>query len=196
MKTKKCAYCGKVFAKKSNVSQKEWDEQTKYCSRKCYWSAKEQERDIRICPQCGKEFVYLYWYTKQAFCSRSCANKSRANDLPSCEICGKPVKRYNRRFCSRECKVEWYQGNEVYNYLGGRARHHYASTYWLKIAEQVRERDKVCQRCGKPPVEGRKLHVHHIEPWRISQNDDLSNLQALCPSCHKKADAELERRNL
>jgi 5-methylcytosine-specific restriction endonuclease McrA len=87
--------------------------------------------------------------------------------------------------------VEWYRGEEVYNYAGGQARDHYASSFWMKLAEEIRQRDKVCQWCGKPPRPGTKLHVHHIHPWRYSQNDDHSNLQALCPSCHKKADHEL-----
>lgn len=178
----------------SDAHRTEWKN-----SRVANWKRDHPERrwlpkiPQQTCDVCGKSFTP--WNKGQTYCSRSCRSKHlmsfRKKPLPTCELCGKTCSKLGRRFCSRECKVEWYRGKEVYNYAGGQAREHYASSFWMSLAEEIRQRDKVCQRCGQPPRPGTKLHVHHIHPWRFSKNDDHSNLQALCPSCHKKADSEL-----
>lgn len=191
MQQKECVKCGTVFVKKHSTSQKEWDEQSKYCSYKCYWIDKNKE-PTKVCPVCKVKFKSRSWSTKAVYCSRKCFFKTLEKPLPKCKVCDKEVKKHARRFCSRECKVIWYQGAEVYGYLGGRAKHIYSSMYWMKIADEIRNRDKVCQRCGKPPKEGTNLHVHHIEPRRVSKDDRHKNLQALCPSCHKKVDHEYQ----
>jgi 5-methylcytosine-specific restriction endonuclease McrA len=38
-----------------------------------------------------------------------------------------------------------------------------------------------CEVCGVA-VSGRRLHVHHLD--RDHENNNLSNLQVLCPDCH------------
>lgn len=188
--SKPCSYCDKTFYKKPSISVFTWENQTKYCSRGCYWKDKNKPPS-KICPSCGKPFKSKIWSTKAIYCSRECSAISQQKPLPLCEFCGKPCKKHDRRFCSHACKVAWYRGEQVYNYAGGQAREHYNSSFWLKLAEEIRQRDKVCQRCGKPPKAGKKLHVHHRNPWRFSKDDSPENLQALCPSCHKKADNEL-----
>jgi 5-methylcytosine-specific restriction endonuclease McrA len=56
---------------------------------------------------------------------------------------------------------------------------------WPKIATAIRERDGVCQMCGKTPEEnGAALDVHHIIAYRISLDDRPENLTALCRPCH------------
>jgi len=154
------------------------------------WMPQVPQRKCLICHE-----LFSPKNKSQKLCSHACFGKygggKNKKPLPICELCGKPVKRLRRRFCSRDCKTEWYRGKEVYNYAGGQARDHYASAFWLALAEKIRERDRVCQHCGKAPKSGTKLHVHHIHPWRYSKNDNPDNLQALCPSCHKKADSKL-----
>jgi len=189
--TKHCAVCGKIFSKPTVCSMTEWVNQRKFCSRSCYWIAKKKVLD-RPCANCGKAMPYNSSNPKQRFCSYECSSASQRKPLPLCEMCGETCHRTTRRFCSRECKVAWYRGDNVYNYAGGQARDHYASSFWMERAQLVRERDKVCQHCGVSPDQAGTLHVHHIIPWRFSHDDSLENLIALCSSCHKKADAIIE----
>ncbi len=196
MLTKSCAECSTIFEKPVNCSLREWTDQRKFCSRECYWRAK---RETLICIQCGQEF-HRKWYgaTKQKLCSRKCRADLQRKPLPFCEECGKPCKKHRARFCSRACKVIWYRGENVYNYLGDDAREFPKElvwlTFWKERAQEIRDRDTVCRHCGKTPTEnGRALDVHHRIPYRISQDNSHSNLIALCKSCHKTADHELNR---
>jgi HNH endonuclease/helix-turn-helix protein len=59
---------------------------------------------------------------------------------------------------------------------------------WKETKVLVRDRDKVCQFCGKTPEQnGRALDVHHIDPYRYTANNHPDNLVALCRSCHMRA---------
>jgi 5-methylcytosine-specific restriction endonuclease McrA len=70
---------------------------------------------------------------------------------------------------------------------------------WNRIAERVRERDGyTCRWCGKTQADNRqKLSIDHVIPWRLFDNkaaaNDLSNLIALCRSCHMRKTASFER---
>lgn len=67
----------------------------------------------------------------------------------------------------------------------------YRGEGWLLLTERIRKRAKYCcKRCGISESElGRKLDVHHIEPWfnftDSRQANKIANLQALCQSCHR-----------
>lgn len=66
----------------------------------------------------------------------------------------------------------------------GKSRISWAFKNWRK---QVFERDKyICQNCGN--IEIKKLHPHHIIPWRICEEKrfDVTNGTTLCSSCHGK----------
>lgn len=189
--SKQCAQCGKLFYKSLSVSVKNWETKVKYCSRACYIKAETPAKTIKICLACQKEFTPKFWNKKAVYCSRACVATSQSKPLPVCEICGKEVKRHNRRFCSRGCKIEWYQRENVYNYLGEETKRSFPVdlAFWMKRAKEIRARDKVCQHCGKTPEQNRRaLDVHHIIPYRISKDNSPSNLIALCRICHKKAD--------
>lgn len=55
---------------------------------------------------------------------------------------------------------------------------------WDKRRKQVLERDGYeCQDCG---ATDKPLHVHHVTPISEGGNHNLSNLEALCESCHAK----------
>ena len=111
--------------------------------------------------------------------------------------CKKPFKvpathRRIRTYCSRSCyrahfnqhrmtgaSNERWRGGRVLNYGPG----------WKQLRRQIRERDKVCQRCGATPEEnGRALDVHHKVPFRFSGRNDPDDLEALCRPCHMQAD--------
>jgi len=55
---------------------------------------------------------------------------------------------------------------------------------WDERRKQVLERDGYeCQDCG---ATDKPLHVHHVTPISEGGNHNLSNLEALCESCHAK----------
>jgi 5-methylcytosine-specific restriction endonuclease McrA len=73
-------------------------------------------------------------------------------------------------------------------YRGG--SHPYGND-WPEIARRIRERDVVCQACGKTAKEnGRALDVHHKRPWRVSKDNSDDNLITLCQKCHAKETAK------
>lgn len=194
---KRCAFCNSVFYKGKFTSKRKW-EITKYCSRPCYWKDKV---DWYTCQWCKKKFRRKsHTPEKQKFCSKKCAGKawSESHTYPRkpCKVCGKPVKYVASKFCCRACFLEWYRGENVYNYLGKEGPWRsdmgfYTSAFWYEQCGKVRRRDKVCQRCGKTQKEnGKALDVHHVIPRRISQDDSVSNLIALCVSCHPIVEAE------
>ena len=62
---------------------------------------------------------------------------------------------------------------------------------WAIQSEKARQRDSVCQYCGKTPDEnGYALSVHHIIPFRFFGTDNyklantIENLICYCISCH------------
>lgn len=189
--SKHCIACGTVFYKPYSCSVREWDEQRKFCSRKCY--AISQTHEPKTCKKCGKQIKSESPIAK--FCSRECRNDSFRKPLPLCEMCGETCSKHNARFCSPGCKKEWYRGENVYNYAGGDAREIHNSSFWHTVAKQIRERDKVCQNCGAHPDQVGTLHVHHIVPYRISHDHSLENLVALCNPCHSKVETAWLKQN-
>lgn len=224
MLTKQCAHCGTTIFKKSNTPMREWTEQTKFCSRACYWAHK------RILPPTS-ELIVLYEsgqsaetiarqfgvtgtsVYEQLIAAGVIFRKSADYDLPqrqkrsfgACERCGKSFahafKRGGtgkpKRFCGLVCKIAWYRAANVYNYLGEDAKNFPTDmehlTFWMQRAAEVRARDKVCRDCGKTPSQNRRaLDVHHIVPYRLSHDNSMENLIALCRSCHTKAEHKVQ----
>jgi hypothetical protein len=62
---------------------------------------------------------------------------------------------------------------------------------WRQVREEVLQRDdRECRFCGKTDTEhkeetGLSLDVHHLIPKADGGKDSMSNLAALCRSCHK-----------
>lgn len=61
---------------------------------------------------------------------------------------------------------------------------------WAKTRLKVYKRDNfTCQRCGIKCTNSKKqssttIQCHHLEPWRDTKNDSLTNLVTLCVKCH------------
>jgi hypothetical protein len=185
MPSKECAHCGKVL--------EGW--QRKFCSTQCRKKWYYHRRlPNTVCEVCKKPF-HNNWIKSQRLCSPQCLGTAHRVPLPTCELCGKTCKAHGRRFCSPNCKVEWYRGDNVYNYLEDGGKRFYASTFWERRAQEIRERDKVCQGCGfAPGPNDEALHVHHKIPRHVSNDHSDSNLIALCDSCHQKAHAGMPIR--
>lgn len=130
------------------------------------------------------------------FCSQRCANlqiaKDRSNGSKTpnlvCAYCSKkfyrsPSKMSRSRsglyFCSREHK-------DLSQRIGGIPEiqpTHYGNGTKLYRALAFRNYPHECSRCGynkHPEI----LEVNHIDCNR--ENNDLSNLEILCPNCHKE----------
>ena len=68
-----CDYCGKEFERKFKGGRKHH-----FCSHQCsyHWSY-ENNNEIRICKECGKEFS-TYKYNDRKYCSKECWEKVNA----------------------------------------------------------------------------------------------------------------------
>lgn len=76
----------------------------------------------------------------------------------------------------------------IYPFSKGRLR----QSPWKSIAENIRLRDSnTCQICGVKSNK-RKFDVHHIVPYRLTENNSDENLITLCPICHMKEERTFE----
>ena len=149
----------------------------------------------RNCKICDKPFLVLTKELKRGFgifCSRSCSAKNIKRfkpKPPNCKCSNCKIEFYRsqskmklsksgHQFCSRECK-------DTAQRIGGIREiqpDHYGTASIVKYREKAfRYYEKKCISCGynkHPNV----LEVHHID--RNRENNDLSNLIPLCPTCH------------
>lgn len=120
-----------------------------------------------------------------------------------------------KKNCSRECLSEFMRidqdrkykiglaisGENHHAWIGGSSKMTFRGHDWNEIAEKARERAKrKCQHCGKTEQEnGRRLDVHHKTPFNQMQSKRKANLpenlEALCKSCHVKADKKWRDEN-
>jgi len=87
------------------------------------------------------------------------------------------------------------KGKEHYNWQGGitpLTRRRTKGTFWKRIADEIRIRDnntcRICLLKGNKT----KLPVHHIIPFKISQDNSPKNLITLCQSCHMKFENKIK----
>lgn len=112
----------------------------------------------------------------RAFCGQVCYGIACRKESP-CLICGKPIlASFNKKTCSRGCANKHRTGIQ---YKINRPRDKVVSERALKT-RLIRERGKVCQRCGYGKFE--ILQVHHKD--RNHENNSLDNLEFICPNCH------------
>ena len=52
-------------------------------------------------------------------------------------------------------------------------------------------------RCAIHTCQHAATEIHHIEPWSKTKTHDFSNLIALCPNCHDRADrGDIDKKSL
>lgn len=156
-------------------------------------------------------------------CSHDCLKAKRRKDgskkCNECEVLFTPVRVkdggyvvYRQlNYCSYECSnsavkraninMERPKGPDHPNWNGGTHRCGGRGSMWESIAEKCRElHGRCCAHCGKSEGEnGRRLDVNHIKPFhqwlnKINANKQ-DNLEALCRSCHTKADWKWRKEN-
>lgn len=67
----------------------------------------------------------------------------------------------------------------------------YRDPRWRSLRARWLAAHPACARCG---ARGPRLHVDHVVPVRLAPRRafDATNLQTLCPSCHRRKDASLQ----
>ena len=157
---------------------------------------------IEICKECGKSFS-TYHSLNRSYCNRICMGKYRSKHFigkihpnfvnriqKECQVCEKPflITPYYlnvKKYCSRKCKAivqsKMMSGDNNPSWEGGIGEkfQRWGKGFGKHLKKLVKERDNyTCQICNKRNF----LVIHHID--RISKNNDISNLQSLCRSCH------------
>ena len=226
MPNKTCQICGKSF---DDGWHKEQIFCSRICWYIHDHQARQPNPADFVCENCGKPFQKFpgsaNMKAKHNFCSRECDNKWRAKGgnpsgkthpeynsvTVNCAYCGNEIIRepYRLRtnplqFCNMKCHGKW-RSEHLHGEAHPRWRGGSLPDYgpeWNRIAEAIRKRDGYkCQYCGvSQKWYGRKLHVHHIIPFRNfgykrgeNENHLLAhaseNLVSLCNSCHIQFEA-------
>ena len=141
----------------------------------------EYERNPNIkCSTCKKDIYKRPSQIKRAggkaYCSVACYGISCRKEIP-CVVCGTLILGgMNKKTCSRGCANTHRAGIQ---YKINRPRDKVKSQQALKV-RLLEARGRKCERCNYDKFE--ILQVHHMDKDR--SNNDLSNLQLICPNCH------------
>jgi 5-methylcytosine-specific restriction endonuclease McrA len=165
-----CAACQKEFYVPHNRKHT-----AKYCSKQCA-GVGQMSRGVKACEECGVEFEFISTRANTAkYCSRKCYYKSlkgKGSVKYTCRHCGEyffDAPSRNRKYCSRSC-------------INKSSKKTFKPKYTtVRKAMISRDLIKSCNRCGyseHPEI----LGVHHKD--RNRKNNDISNLEVLCPNCH------------
>lgn len=170
--------------------------------------SKKGERVTRICKNCNKEFSVLKSTLKTNasgnFCCRPCYNeyqktlKGAKNNHytrveTKCPTCGKTLlvipsklKANKNCFCSKKCKNEY-----MYEYIGGEKNCNWTGGCkafrgnFDEVKRKYFSGVNYCAICGTT----HDIHIHHIIPYRLTQDNELDNLIPLCRKHHKIVEA-------
>lgn len=134
-----------------------------------------------ICIICEKPIYRRKYEIKRnngrVFCSTICYGKSLRKEAP-CLVCGTPIlATFNKKTCSRACANRHRAGIKYKLSLPRKDK--VVNERMLKL-RLLKSRANTCEGCRYNKIE--ILHVHHKD--RNHQNNNLENLQLLCPNCH------------
>ena len=174
-----------------------------------------------ICPDCETEYVKLrrgIINNDHTICGACIHRRKIAKPLPQseeciiieafaatqryasveCPRCHKQFSKLRNRIHQDEHTICHYCSmirGEAHPYWIGGAKL-YRGPHWGKIKTQVRQRDNhACQWPGCTETSetgGRMLDVHHIRPYRTSQDSSIANLISLCSAHHGYAERCLD----
>lgn len=136
-----------------------------------------------VCTHCRVEFRrsksacrfhnnFCSWACRKAFTAvlRTCKACGCGFSVPRSVVSGKTNSRGN--FCCRPCYEKW---------LCRTGRTTGRGSQWYKASTEARRLAPFCAICGT----SHRLDVHHIVPFRLTHDNDQSNLIPLCKKCHK-----------
>lgn len=140
--------------------------------------AEYERKPNTTCMICGKP-IYRRPAERtrgRVFCGQECYGIACRKETP-CIVCGIPIlASKNASTCSRACANKNRTG---IHYKIGRPKDKVKDERALKL-RLVASRGALCERCGYDKKE--ILNVHHKD--RNHGNNDLGNLELLCPNCH------------
>jgi hypothetical protein len=182
-----CPQCGTHF-KRTQAKAK--NGQGIYCSRTCAFKSYVTSVS-KICPQCSQEFRPFQHQIKKGYgkyCSHACRDKARTTRVKCvCPQCDKAfeVRQYRvangeTPFCSRQC-CDFAKKSKVFN-----PEERFSSEYEAWRREVLKRDSNTCQKCGACAVDGAKIRVHHVLPWKLFPESrfDVTNGLTLCEDCH------------
>ena len=166
-----------------------------------------KDKKKKFCLQCNKELVK----DQKKFCSKSCAakfnNKNRklteetkakisktlskdkshiySSESNNCKNCGKLIIKRNNVFCNSKCCAEYITKTKISDWL--QCPEHFSKENMPDfIRRYLIDKYQGCQICGWNEINSytgkSPLQVHHIDGNCL--NNDINNLQLLCPNCH------------
>ncbi len=155
----------------------------------------------KICLYCGKAFYKPASAQDRKYCSENCYYMARWGGSRMlnkvCTICGSQFhvtlcqdadKVTCSAACSRSAKRHRLEGEKSPLWRGGRTRPYCKE--WHYYRQFALERDNYqCALCHSTD----RIQVHHITPYRYSQNHDLDNLITLCRRCHSKEEIKVSK---
>lgn len=171
--------CGKI------VYSPRYDK--KYCSSECKNKALNWDGEITlICDFCKTEFKRYKGNLKgniRNFCSLECKrNYEKTRHITrTCLTCGKIFDVYQSaidstnaegKYCSKECYNKSMVKEDSSSYKGN----------FSSVKRKYFSRVQFCAMCGTT----KRIHIHHIIPYRLTHDNGLDNLIPLCISHHKQ----------
>jgi hypothetical protein len=131
---------------------------------------------VRNCKFCDKEFKRHAGKIAQEFCSKSCLAQFQTIDwrgkerkCMGCNDAFMPTDR-EHRYCTKGCVSK---SNAIHKFANGISVHRKTAKSYLNKTH--------CERCGWSQEPG-ILELHHRD--RNGRNNDIKNLEVLCPNCH------------
>lgn len=212
MVDKVCQQCGSTFyCKPSHVNRR------KFCSKECqYNNRKTENRELKYCKNCGKEYYKQKSrgkYNRGSVCSKECQYEllkkisEERREYRNCLYCGDKFtlmpSKSEKKYCSSECRYSHMVGINNPLFIVGISSEK-RGPHWQSIKRNIKIRDNnTCQHCNiteKDLPDGLFLHVHHVIPYRYFKDHKEANVESnlitLCPACHRKADAEIRKKEL
>lgn len=179
-----CQKCGETFTNKIR--------NTKYCCAECYFNTKKRKEYIN-CEVCNKVIAKRDKGTK--FCSQKCYRINNTQ-IRKCKLCENEFKvnicvikrgKNAGKFCSQKCVNAYRINDKNPNWRGGIIYNLKKKNKELKKLRPIirNKYNYTCQKCGDNKT-GIILDVHHIIPYRLTQDNSLINLTLLCHPCHMK----------
>jgi hypothetical protein len=183
-RSRKCIDCGKIEKVRKDNAAKRCAPCSSRINSKAGLDLIKSRANKCNCDHCGKEFGRGKANAKRSvtrFCSLEC-RRLFSRVARNCKECGRDFNvskgvlsgktNSSGNFCSRPCYEK---------YLCNGQRTTGRGSQWSKIRKQVITSFPFCALCGTI----RNLQVHHITPFRLTQDNSKSNLIPLCAKHHK-----------
>lgn len=188
-----CRFCEKPFIYSAGKK-----DDSVFCSLAC--RNQSIAPDPCKCITCGVMFSALQIRTNQP-CGKWYV---RLSDRSTCSV--SCLRRFYREGAERKAKIsKAFQREKHPNWQGGTHELGSRGPGWQAIAEKCRElHRRACKHCRMEESESiakgwGRLQVNHITPFHQQLNKEAankqSNLEALCKSCHTRADWAWRKNN-